>query len=245
MVEAHAFGQVLSDEAVGVLIAAALPGMVRWSEVELEAMTLLHLLVSMKLAPVVGGDCAELSGMTPGKHAQAAVGLLHCPGRKFADQHIARFPVHQRQYARPVLAHDRVDFPVADPGSVGRAIRTLCERTLARKPPATVVSPVSLPPLLPALAPQALVEFAAHLLVRHETPVDRFVADVKLPLPAQMSRNLLRAVIELQKLLNTLPLLRRVSRSLAGPTSSPPRHAPRMKREIAAPIRIFIAANFP
>jgi len=55
VVEVGAFGQEVSDQAVGLFVAAALPGRVRVSEVEGQAEILFELAVVVELVAVVGG----------------------------------------------------------------------------------------------------------------------------------------------------------------------------------------------
>ena len=57
------FGQVLADQAVGVLVGAALPGVMRIGEVERHAGGVLDPGVAVELGAVVGGDGLELLGM--------------------------------------------------------------------------------------------------------------------------------------------------------------------------------------
>lgn len=53
------FGQVLADEAVGVLIQAALPGTVRGGEVEADATARFDVAVAMEFCAVIRGDRAN------------------------------------------------------------------------------------------------------------------------------------------------------------------------------------------
>ena len=57
---AHSFGKVLADEAVEVLVATPLPGMVRSREVALQREALFECLVAMELCTVVQGDRLEV-----------------------------------------------------------------------------------------------------------------------------------------------------------------------------------------
>lgn len=54
--EGGALREVLADQAVGVLVCASLPGMMRGSEVDLGAKVPLEALVAMELCPIIRGD---------------------------------------------------------------------------------------------------------------------------------------------------------------------------------------------
>lgn len=60
--ERDAFGRVLADEAVGVLVGAAFPSVVRRGEVDFQAEDLLQELVAVNLDAVVGGEGAPPVG---------------------------------------------------------------------------------------------------------------------------------------------------------------------------------------
>jgi len=56
----HSFGKVLTDEAVEVLVATALPGVVGRGEVALHREAIFECLVAMELCSVVQGDRLEV-----------------------------------------------------------------------------------------------------------------------------------------------------------------------------------------
>ena len=58
-------GQVLTDESVGVLVGAPLPGMVRRRKVDLCAQDVFQFLVVMKLGPIVRSDGLSPAGVRP------------------------------------------------------------------------------------------------------------------------------------------------------------------------------------
>ncbi len=60
---AGAFRQVLADQAIGVLVGSAFPGVVRIGEVERDASSGLDALVIMELGAVVSGDGLDGVGM--------------------------------------------------------------------------------------------------------------------------------------------------------------------------------------
>lgn len=197
IIQAHPFWEILPDQSISVFIASPLPRMMWGSKVELEAMSLLHLFVSMELTAVVSSDGSEPFRMPFNELAQASIGLLHGPGRQLANHHITRLAIHQREDACSILSHDRVDLPVADSGAVGGTVRPSRQRTLACQPAPAVIGPISLPALLAAFAAKQLIQLSSALFVRQQIPVNRLMADCKFAHSEQITGNLIRAVIHL------------------------------------------------
>lgn len=73
---AGAFGHVLTDQAVGVFVGAALPGMMRCREVERDAGRALELRVVVELGAVVGGDRFESLWMTADQTQRTAIRMF-------------------------------------------------------------------------------------------------------------------------------------------------------------------------
>ena len=70
-----AFGKILPEESVGVLIGPALPTVMRGREVELDRTDRFDLAVPVELGPVVCRDAAHPSRMTRQQPEQGAVGF--------------------------------------------------------------------------------------------------------------------------------------------------------------------------
>ena len=79
-----ALGEILPDEAVGVLVGPSFPAMMRGGEVEPHPALRLDLRIAMELRPVVGGDRLELFRVPPHQGEGGFAGLLHRPGRQLA-----------------------------------------------------------------------------------------------------------------------------------------------------------------
>lgn len=118
--EVGALGEVLPDQPVGVLVAAALPGMVRQGEVAYRAAGPFDL-------PEIGELHAAVQGhgpafRMPGKRPDLHVGDVPLGVRGGASsREQAAFTVHERDQARArAPAHDGVALPVAEPGALLR-----------------------------------------------------------------------------------------------------------------------------
>src|SRR5512140_920211 len=116
--QALPFGQVLPDQPIHVLVAAALPGVVRRCEVAAHRVRPFDELVVMELGAVVEGDGAEPAQVL-------ADGLLDGHGNLFLvactellDDHVASLALHQREHAVPAIcSHDGVALPMPTPAS--------------------------------------------------------------------------------------------------------------------------------
>ena len=112
---AGALAEVLADQAVGILIGPALPGVVRVREIECGRCTALDFSIVVKLGPVIRSDRFE-------QRALAANDLngprIHCDCRsagELSDHNESRFAFDQAENAIPAaFAHHRVDLPVPE-----------------------------------------------------------------------------------------------------------------------------------
>lgn len=98
---AGAFGEVLADEAVGILVAAALPGVMRGRKVEEDSGPAFDLLVGMELGAVVGGDGLESPGVLHNKSDGPLVQFFLGAGPELADQHIAGSSLDEGHHTVP------------------------------------------------------------------------------------------------------------------------------------------------
>ena len=74
---ALSLGQVLPDEAVGVLGSATFPGVVGGGEIELRACDGLDLFVAVELGAVIYGDGTDPPGGALDQGNGPAIGVLH------------------------------------------------------------------------------------------------------------------------------------------------------------------------
>ena len=80
------FGNVLANKAIGILIGASLPGVVRSGEVEGDVVGGFDVAVSVELAAVVRSDRAHEAWVAVDELAQTLVGRGHGPVGEFADE---------------------------------------------------------------------------------------------------------------------------------------------------------------
>jgi len=114
-IHVNALGDVLADEAIGVFVGSAFPGMVWGGEVELQLQCLLDERIAVKLRSIVGGDGSELIGVAPCNTQRSSIELLHRSGLELADEHVAGLALHQTHDAvLAAFADHGVDLPVAE-----------------------------------------------------------------------------------------------------------------------------------
>ncbi len=89
--QGQAFGQILPDESVGVLIGALLPAVVGRGEVEAHRIDGCDLGVPMELGPVVSRDRGDALGMRREQLEQGAGGFGGRPRGHLADEDVAGF----------------------------------------------------------------------------------------------------------------------------------------------------------
>jgi hypothetical protein len=95
---------------------AALPGVVRGGEVELDPGGSLDLLVAVELGSVVRGDRCDPSGVALDEPDTASDGVGSAVALELAHHRVAGGALHHRDHgvASVLGAHDRVDLPVTD-----------------------------------------------------------------------------------------------------------------------------------
>ena len=146
--EASAFGQVLADETVGVLIGAALPSMVRGGEVDLGPEPPLDIFEAMELGAVVGGDAAHWVQFADEQTDDPLGGVLGGGTRQFGDADEAALPLHESENTGFAFTMHRVSLPVPEAKAVRHNVRPVTDHRLARKSPAAVLAAVAFAALL-------------------------------------------------------------------------------------------------
>ena len=201
------FGEVLSDESVGVLVGAALPGMMWGGEVEAGVGDALDVGVAVEFGAVVGRDGAYGSGLALDQLDSPSAELLRGPRVELSDLHISGLSFHEGHDARLAVAEHGVGFPVSDAGAVVGGVGAVLDGSLSRQSSARVVGAVSLPPLLGGLS-QVHVQESPVSLVVPDASVDGLVADLESPLESHSPGDLLGApVLLLQQGLDQVPVL--------------------------------------
>jgi len=198
------FGQVLPNEAVGVLVESSLPGGIGTGEVDVSRQRLSHALVFGELPSIVisdGMDAVPVRGERPFN------GLAHRPGLfgfRRGEDRVARSPFDQGQDGAPMAFTDEgVALPVADPGFALDDDGTLFDADPARDAAPAVLGAIALLPFLPAA--QMRVQIAALEFVLIDTQVNPFVADRDALLLKQAARDLLRAPVPAEEGLDQTP----------------------------------------
>src|SRR5438105_7542396 len=188
-----AFGKILPDEAVGVLIGPALPTVMRGCEVELDRTDRFDLAIPVELRPIVRRNAPHPPWMTRHQFQQRSVGFGRGARWKFSQHEVAALALDQGQHAVAALprtlAHHRVDLPVADLAPSLHAGWSLSNHSLARQSPSTVVTPVAFPAAL-ARPAQMFVQRASTSQILPDVPVDGLVADRQLSFQAQVPGHL-------------------------------------------------------
>ncbi len=185
-----AFGQILTDEAVGVLVGAALPGMVRSSEVDGGAKLPFDFLVAVELGTVVRGDRVDRSRLPREELDEAGVRVLDGGARQGPNAHEAALALDDRYDAGLTLTVDGVGLPVAAAAAAVHDRRPRANHALAGEPPAAVVATIALSPPL-AGTPEVTPERAPILLIPPDVQIDDLMAHHGEPLASSPTDDLL------------------------------------------------------
>lgn len=199
---AGAFRQVLADQAVGVLVGSAFPGVVRIGEVERDASSGFDALVIMELGAIVRRDGFDGTRVLPN---QVDRPFGQDGGRtitQFSDQQPAGFALDQGHDAvLGACAHDGVDLPMTELGAGLDNCRPLADHALAGQPSAAVVGRVALPAALSGTA-QKQVQVPTQTVIPPDVAVDGFMADPQKGPELQTPGDLLGAPQSKQALLD-------------------------------------------
>src|SRR5262245_31371225 len=209
MFHAVSLGQVLPQETIGVLVGAALPGVMGRGEVEAGRSGALDGPVAMELAAVVDGDRVDRARLDANQMPHAPVDLRSCAPRQPAEHDVAGLALDQAQHAGTRLAgaEHRVGFPMSHVTTCFDDGRACGDGSLVGQPAATVIASVAFAPLFSGTA-QVRVEGSAGRLVGPDVAVDGLMADGQRALESKPSRDLLGTPVGLKKRLYPLPVCR-------------------------------------
>ena len=114
-IEGRAFGHILANQPVGVLVESPFPGMVGMGKIDGRVQRLGDGGMVGKLLAVIGGNRLSVPLMGREQRNGGRCHVLGLFGGDFAQQGIARAPFDQRD-ERPgaPASHHQVDFPIAD-----------------------------------------------------------------------------------------------------------------------------------
>ena len=132
--EVSALGQVLAQEAVGVLVGASLPGMVGMSEVDEQVQPLFQFERTGEFASVVQRQTvAFLSGQSAERSPELLGDRLGGAGVDLSRDNVAAGPIHTGdEVSRASFADDGVAFPIAESRSFVGLFRPFVDGSFAQ-----------------------------------------------------------------------------------------------------------------
>ena len=242
--EAGAFGEVLTDESVGVFVGAALPSVMWISEVDLGPEEPLDIFEAMELGAVIGGDAMHWVQLAEQQPDRTARGFLSGCARQFGDADETALTLHQRQDAGFALPMHGVSFPVAAPQSLRHNFRSDSDHGFTGEPAPTVLPAVTFAPLL-ASASQMPPQGSVPALVRPDVKIDRFVAHDRSSVPLKHPHDLFGADLLPQVLFHCRKVGLPVSAVTARAASPAVGHLDRERRSVRSVIGRRIALHLP
>ena len=141
--EVGAFGEILAEEAIGVFVGAAFPGVVRGGEVEASVQLAGDIFEAMKFGAVVRGEAEDRMGFVFEQEDGPAGGESGSGLGEFADADDTAFAFDDGGDAGLAAAMDGVQFPVADASAAVHDGGTVLDHGLAGDPAAAVVAAVA------------------------------------------------------------------------------------------------------
>ena len=173
-----AFGQVLTQQAVSVLVGAAFPGVVGMGEVDRQIESAFQLDRTGELAAVVQGQAPAFLGGQSAKGSLELLGdRLGGAGGDLACDQIAAGPIHTGQkIAATTFAHHGVAFPMAELPPVVSLFRAFVDGAFADDLAPARGLAVGLATGL-AGDPQERTELMCPLGIGPDPPIDRRMAD--------------------------------------------------------------------
>ncbi len=242
--EAGAFGEILTDEPVGVFVGAALPSVMWISEVDLGPKEALDIFEAMELGAVVGGDAVHGVQLAEQQPDRTARGFLSGCARQFGDADEAALTFHQRQDAGFALPMHGVSFPVAAPQSLRHNLRSDSDHGFTGEPAPTVLPAVAFTPLL-ASTSQVPPKRSVPSLVCPDVKIDRLVTHDRPSVPLKHPHDLFGADLLPQVLFHRRKVGRPVSAVTARAPSPAVGHLDRERRAVRPVIGRRIALHLP
>src|SRR5436305_2998481 len=202
-----ALRDVLTNEPVGVLVRAALPGSVWVREVDLDASRRLDLLVAVELRSIVDGDGDEQRGVRLDQLDDPPIYVDDLAAAQTADHRCAGDAFDECNDAVIAAGADNdVHLPVPNLGARLSYCRALRNVRFAGKPTAPLNARIALP--ISHWLPKVLPELSTALSVALHVGVNRLVTDLENLEQSEPAADLLRTELLAQQRLDQLPFNR-------------------------------------
>lgn len=193
------FGNVLTDQSIGVLVGSAFPRVIRSGEVEGRAGRLFDDGVVVELSAVVSGNRFDEFTVSANEVKRPMIRVLLGSCFEFAEEQVAGFALDDTDEAvETAFADDRVDLPVADLGAQLGCAGPLADVSFTGQATAAVIGAIALASLL-SCAAQIRVEGATETAILPDMLIDGFMADRELPVAAQVAGDLFWAPLASQQ----------------------------------------------
>src|SRR5579859_1607852 len=224
MGHARPLGEILAEQAVGILVGPALPGVMRRGEVEPRGDEPLERRVLVKLRPIVHGDGPHRMRLGRDQGPRPAIHVGARALRELPQDQIARLPLDQRQHAGPRLARPEHGVPLPMPQLPTRLDDPWprAEWTFPREAAPTVVAAVAFAALLPGPA-EVAVKLAPGRLIGPDVAIDGLVADRELAVAPQPAGDLLGTPVLAHQHLDPGPVRGREAAIAPGARAAAPR----------------------
>ena len=242
MAERRALGEILADEAVGVLVGAAFPGLMGSGEVDGSMERLLERLVAVELDSIVRGDGADGMRFVGEEFDQLGVGVDDGGAGERGEAEKAALALDGGDDAGLALAMNGVGLPVAEAGTRGDHGWSIGDHAFTREPATAVLAGVALAPPLVGAA-EVTPQRAAARLVRPDVQVERLGAHHPDPLDTQPADNLLGAEVRAQHRLDRREVFGGVAFVPAGAPPSTVGLLHREHRAVEAIVRTSVASD--
>ena len=242
--EVRAFGQVLANQSIGVLVGASLPGVVGSGEVDLGSELALDVLVAMELDSVVGSNRADLVCLVREQFDQASVGVFDGSAGQRPDADQAALALHRSDNARFAATVDGVALPVAEAAPAVHDGGPLPDHALASQATAAVVAAIAFAPLL-ARPAKMTPQRATVLLVPPEVHIDGLMAHDRDACAAAATDDLIRAPLLRDQRFDGREVVGAVARVSTRTAPSSVRHFHRHARAVRPVVGRGIALQFP
>ena len=191
VLEGHLLREELADEAIHILVGAALPGGIGMGEEEVSAEFLGDPLMLSELLSIVGRERMNVGCKRRQQRDHGIGDRLRRLERHMGDQRIARraFIECDQRVLLP-SADNQIALPITEAGPLGDDRRAQVDGYLVGNRAAPLASAIAFSSDL--LAAQGAVQGTARTLVDIDTLIDGLVADGRLSLNFEVTSNLFR-----------------------------------------------------